>query len=125
MNELYEYEMVAFFIGKPINGDVLSQLFNVVEQALCAYDDCEAFLTTLADWTDTEDVEGIKLSILVYVKKGRLVGARIRKYKTIVFSDGTTSGYETTPTEEEFESVRQVLTLITNEQSGGNRTCEQ
>ena len=119
-----ERKMIAEFVGRRLDAPRLASVLRSARPGDGNYGDCREGLICLSELRKTKgafvhtyrDMKRIRLMLLVYLKDNRIVGARILKYKTLLYKDGVLSGYEMTPSVIDLGKAYRVLKFVTEEE---------
>lgn len=115
-----EREVVAFFVGEKVNSLRISSVAHICCEATGDYKDCVECAINISELRQAGDefvrsyreLKNLDLMLLLYLKGETIVGIRVFKYKTIFYPEGKTSGYETTPNQEDIDQITQVLRFV-------------
>lgn len=121
-----EQKMIAEFVGNKLNEFRLAMVLSSIQAGAGNYQDCQEGLIHLSELRKTKgtfvcayrELKRINLMLLVYLKDDRIVGARILKYKTLLYQDRGPSGYEMTPSARDIGKAYRVLKFVTERNEG-------
>lgn len=115
-----EREVVAFFVGEKVNSLRISSVAQACRRGTGDYKDCVECAINISELRQAgdafvrsyRDLKNLDLMLLLYLKGEAIMGIRIFKYKTIFYPEGKTSGYETTPDQEDIDQTTKVLRFV-------------
>lgn len=124
MVELFEREVVAFFAGKKVNPLRVSSILYNSRQGYGNYHDCVEYVINISELEENSgtfkrayrNLKNLDLMLFIYLNYNTIKGVRILKYKTLIYPDGVTSGYETTPSPDDVKFINHVLNFIVQEE---------
>jgi len=117
---LSERKVVAFFVGENVDLPRLSAVAHFCRNGVGGYSDCIEYAINVSGLRQTSDgfapsyrdLKNLDLMLLLYLWSGTIVGARIFKYRTLIYPEGMTSGYETAPSQADIQQVARVLEFV-------------
>lgn len=112
--------MVAFFVGEKVNSLQISSVAHARRRGTGDYKGCVECAINISELRQAGDafvrsyreLKNLDLMLLLYLKGETIVGIRVFKYKTIIYSEGKTSGYEMTPSQEDIDQTTKVLRFV-------------
>ena len=120
MVDLSERKVVAFFVGEKVDLLRLSAVTYTCRNGAEGYSDCVEYAINVSNLRQTSDgfapsyrdMNNPDLMLLLYIRSDTLVGARVYKYRTLIYPEGMTSGYETIPSQADIHQIARVLDFV-------------
>lgn len=120
MVKLSERKVVAFFVGENVDLPRLSAVAHSCRNGAGGYSDCIEYAINVSSLQQTNDgfvpsyrdLKNPDLMLLLYLRSDTIVGARVFKYRTLIYPEGMTSGYETAPSQADIQQVARVLEFV-------------